>query len=139
LHAPGASVPPSSLAPVAESSRPRAARRPLLAVMAAALLALPLAWLAFAGLRSHLQREPAASAVTAPAPIASDVAPASPPVSIASTVKPIAPLATESSPASSTLARPPKPSSEPPRKAVPAASASTKPQRPSDLLAPMPF
>jgi serine/threonine protein kinase len=49
LHAPGITAPPSSLVPVAESNRPRAARRSRLALIAAALVALLLAWLAFAG------------------------------------------------------------------------------------------
>jgi serine/threonine-protein kinase len=178
VHAPLYTIPPSSLAPVVDSGTSdreddgdrhsdsdsdgvvrsgRAPRRSLLAVAAAALLAMPLGWLVFTSQRTEPQSQAAVAAVGQAAPVAAEVAPPPPPVTIASTVSPAAPPEAELAPANSATtplqgAAADRPSPPPSRqatpgdtrrnvasKSLPAAKPQKKPARPSSLLAPMPF
>ncbi len=134
-------LPPSSLTPVADShpSHERPARRSLVTVVAALLLTLPLAWLAFANLRTQPQRAPAApaAAVSTPRQVVSDIALSATPLSVASAVTP-----GRGSPSSSAT-HPLKPNAArrraAPVKAPAGAGAHPTAARPSDVLAPMPF
>jgi eukaryotic-like serine/threonine-protein kinase len=148
-------LPPSSLTPVADSSvgDERPVRRSKLALVAAALLALPVAGLAFAGLRTE---RPALAAAASSVPERVAGSGLFPPASaaIASTATPVAPIASDSAPASSPpaagsaetpvsrVSRQPKPSPAR-RRPAPVKPQGTGPRptaaRPSDMLAPMPF
>ena len=136
-------IPPSSLSPIAQSSRPprRAASKPLIVAGVAALLALPLAWLALRSPRPEPQRFSVSTAMSALPVESPSVAPA--PVPVATIADTVSASASAESPA-------PPPSAErkpnaAPRRSVPArprapTSAASKEERLSDkLLAPMTF
>jgi serine/threonine-protein kinase len=143
LPAETASSLPRSLTPVTESIRQheRPPRRSRMAVVAAAVLALPLAWLAIASLRSE-QRALAAPAASSVATV---------PAATASIPTPVTPLEPAGSPIATQSAEPPvsrvhrqlKPITNRRRTAPvrPAPSAAARPTgpRPSNVLAPMPF
>ncbi len=156
LNTAGITIPPTSLAPTADSSRSpeRAPRRkPVVAIVAASTLVLSLAWIGVSSLRSDPAPARAAAIVSPPAPVAADALLAPLPVAVASTVKPTTPPETETAPTSPEqptalegralpqAARASKPlnSRRPGPQSPPAPSARPKHERPSDLLAPMPF
>jgi serine/threonine-protein kinase len=147
LPAPTITLPPSSIAPTVDSTRPasprqepRAPRRSRLPLVAGAalLLALPLVWLALSGLRSQPQRVVVVSAASAVSPASSEPALAPTPASIASTVQPADPadpIVADGAPASSATSRrrtPSRPHAAP--------NAGSKQERLSDtFLAPLSF
>lgn len=154
LHTAGITIPPASLAPTADSNRspePTPRRSPVLVIAAASVLALSLAVLGFASLRSQPQPAAPAAIAAPPAAVAADAPLAPPPVAIASTVKPVTPPEAETAPtppdenaAAEDHAVPPSPRQSKPvniRRPAPKSSPAprAKPERPSDLLAPMPF
>jgi serine/threonine protein kinase len=146
LHRPAITLPPSSLAPTADTSPGfrRAPRRSLIAAVALAVLALPLGWLGVASWRSEPQPRAlaqAASALVTSAPAAIDTAPApaldsaAPSVAVASTPSPVVPPDADAAPAPS--ATTPRRHAAPPKTRP---SAASKQQRLSEkLLSPMTF
>jgi serine/threonine-protein kinase len=138
-------LPPSSLTPVADSSvgDERPVRRSKLALVVGALLALPVAGLAFTSLRTE-QPALAAASSRVPERVAGSTLLAAPPAAVASTAAPVAPIPSGSAEtAVPRVTRQPKPSTArrrpAPVKPPPGAGPRPTAARPSDMLAPMPF